>query len=179
LEHNYLAEEQIERLVNDAAAYIRDQRQKYLERATPLSAEDKLILKRFFPNPILDMARFLNVENEKMENPKFLSQLNDQGFSFPDINSFGGTTFRDVIVWRVNLTSRLKFHELVHVTQYQKLGLHGFADKYMRGLLNKGKYRAIPLEEHAYELDERFIENPDKFFSVEAEVVDWMVKGRY
>ena len=97
-----LVEEQIERLINDASTYIQDQRQKYLECARPLSLDDKISLKRFFPIPILDIARFLNVDNEKVESPEFLSRLNEQGYSFPEINSFGATTFLDVIVWRLN-----------------------------------------------------------------------------
>lgn len=159
--------------------YIQTQRQKYLDRAKLLSEEEKADFEKFFPNRILDMARFLNLENEKLENPGFLIQLQQQGFNYPDLNSFSGTTFRDVIVWRVELTMRLKFHELVHVTQYQKLGLGGFADKYVRGLLKSGGYRNIPLEEQAYQLDERYMENRGQVFSVEAEVDEWIARGIY
>lgn len=38
------------------------------------------------------------------------------------------------------------FHELVHVIQYEKLGLVQFANKYVRGFLNGGSYDGIPLE---------------------------------
>jgi hypothetical protein len=60
-----------------------------------------------------------------------------------------------------------------------RYGLGRFADKYMRGLLSGGEYKNIPLEEQAYELDKRYIENPGRIFLVEAEVADWMAKDRY
>ena len=38
------------------------------------------------------------------------------------------------------------FLELVHVIQYEKLGLVQFATKYVRGFLNGGSYDGIPLD---------------------------------
>jgi hypothetical protein len=76
-------------------------------------------------------------------------------------------------------TDRLLFHELVHVVQYEKLGLAGFAAKYVRGLLSGGSYVAIPLEMNAYELDARFVAAPTKVFSVTDEVQRWIRADRF
>ena len=174
-----LSEEQIKRFVMETAAYIQAQRQKYLGDSKALSSQEKMELANYFPRPILEMARFFEMGNQKIDNPSFLSQLHEQGFNFPDLNSTAATTFRDVIVWRGTLAQEIVFHELVHVAQYQKLGLGGFADKYMRGLFNSGGYRSIPLEVQAYELSERYIKNPTQYFSVESQVDDWVAKNSY
>src|SRR5436853_935557 len=42
--------------------------------------------------------------------------------------------------------------ELVHVVQYEKLGLKEFAAKYVTGFLSGGSYEAIPLEMNADEV---------------------------
>lgn len=82
-----------------------------------------------------------------------------------------GVTFQDVIVHAEPLTRALLFHELVHSVQYTHLGLHGFAEHYVRGLLSGGSYQEIPLEKQAYELEARFDADPDERFSVEADVL--------
>jgi hypothetical protein len=58
--------------------------------------------------------------------------------------------------------------------QYEKLGLIGFAAKYVKGFLIRGSYEAIPLERNAYDLDRRFAEAPGSVFSVHDEVQDWI-----
>ena len=50
----------------------------------------------------------------------------------------------------------------------------GFAAKWVGGFLVGGSYEAIPLEQNAYELDERFATSPGTPFSVEDEVQEWI-----
>jgi len=76
-------------------------------------------------------------------------------------------------------TDRLLFHELVHVVQYEKLGVVEFASKYVKGFLSGGSYEAIPLEMNAYELDARFAAAPAKGFSVASEVQTWIDRHRF
>ena len=78
-------------------------------------------------------------------------------------------TFVDTVVSHEAVTGRLLFHKLVHVVQYEKLGLPEFAAKYVRGFLNGGSYDAIPLEMNAYQLDEK-LRAPMNLFSVAAGV---------
>lgn len=80
----------------------------------------------------------------------------------------------DTVVSHEQFYDRLLFHELVHVVQYEKLGLTGFAAKYVTGFLTGGSSEAIPLERNAYELDARFAAAPASVFSVENEVQRWI-----
>jgi hypothetical protein len=88
-------------------------------------------------------------------------------------------TFVDTVVSHEPLTDRLLFHELVHVVQYQKLGVPGFSAKYVTGFLSGGSYETLPLEMNAYKLDARFAGAPAKPFSVEDEVQAWIGAGMF
>ncbi len=99
--------------------------------------------------------------------------------ALPNFSLMAAITFVDTIVSHEPFTDRLLFHELVHVVQYQKLGLPEFAAKYVRGFLNGGSYEAIPLEVNAYELEARFAAEPAMPFSAEAEVRAWIDGGRF
>jgi len=90
-----------------------------------------------------------------------------------------GITFQDVIVHVEPLTKPLLFHELVHAVQYKHLGLHGFAEYYVRGFLSGGSYEEIPLEKQAYALEEQFARNSDGPFSVEQDVIERMRNGQF
>jgi hypothetical protein len=90
---------------------------------------------------------------------------------------FAGITYGDTILidpgaprsghpWR-----RLLFHELVHVVQYEVLGLDGFVNRYLRGWAAAGyHYRAIGLEEDAYAIEAMFTAEPGRPFPVRDEV---------
>jgi len=109
----------------------------------------------FFPACTLDSAKVLVLNSERVGNPPFYGALVQMGFepaALPNFSLMAAITFADTIVSHEPFTDRLLFHELVHVVQYQKLGLPEFAAKYVRGFLNGGSYEAIPLEVNAYEL---------------------------
>ena len=99
--------------------------------------------------------------------------------SLPDFAHMAAFTFVDTIVSYESLTNELLFHELVHVVQYQKLGLADFAGEYLRGFLSGGSYEAIPLERNAYQLAARFVAAPTRPFSVETEVQVHIDAGRF
>ena len=77
------------------------------------------------------------------------------------------------------ITDRLLLRELVHVVQYEKLGLKEFAAKYVTGFLSGGSYEAIPLEMNAHELDDRCAAATTKAFSVADEVQRWIDTRRF
>ncbi len=79
-------------------------------------------------------------------------------------------TFVDTVVSHEAFTDRLLLCELVHVVQYEKLGLKEFAAKYVTGFLSGGSYEAIPLEMNAHELDARCAAATTKAFSVADDV---------
>jgi hypothetical protein len=115
-------------------------------------------------------------------NPPFYPELMRMGFgadSLPDFEEMAAITFVDTVVSHEPFTDQLLFHELVHVVQYEKLGLAEFATNYVTGFLKGGSYEGIPLERNAYELDGRFATQPTKAFSVETEVQSWLDGDRF
>lgn len=88
-------------------------------------------------------------------------------------------TFVHIVVSYAPFTDRLLFHELVHVVQYERLGLPEFVAKYVGGFLSGGSYEAIPLEMNAYELEARFATAPARSFSVVDKVQKWIDAVRF
>ncbi len=172
---------QVESVMRQVAEYISVQHQTYRRRAMPLDRNQKETMEPFFPASTLASARVLVLSSERVCNPPFYGELLHMGFDraiLPDFTDMTAITFVDTVVSHEQFTDRLLFHELVHVVQYQKLGLEGFAVKYVRGFLGGGSYEAIPLEMNAYELDARFAGAPEKPFPVADEVQSWIDVGK-
>ncbi|MBZ5698691.1 MAG: hypothetical protein LAN18_09110 [Acidobacteriia bacterium] len=177
-----LSDAQIAWVIQQVAAYIGEQRQIYIGRAVPLDSVQKGALLPFSPGSALDSARVVVHSGERIGNPPFYGDLIRMwlaGNSLPDFARMAAITFVDTIVSHEPFTNELLFHELVHVVQYQKLGLADFAGKYVRGFLDGDSYEAIPLEKNAYQLAARFAAAPMNLFSVEAEVQAWIDAGRF
>src|SRR5690348_5935187 len=177
-----LNDEQVAWKVEEVASYIHKQRQLLSPRGILLNPNQKAVLQSFFPVSILDLVSVVALAIERVPNPTLYPQLVAMGFQqwfLPDFSQMTAITFVDTIVSHGPLTERTLFHELVHVVQYEKLGLGAFAAKYVRGFLSGGSYEAIPLEMNAYELDARFAEAPMNSFSVETEVQKWIEWGRF
>lgn len=131
----------------------------------------------FFLPSTLESARVLVLTGERVGNPPFYRAVVQMGFdaaNLPNFSLMAAITFVDTVVSHEPFTERLLFHELVHVVQYEKLGLAEFASKYVRGFLSGGSYDGIPLEMNAYELDSRFAGVHTKAFSVSDEVQMWV-----
>jgi hypothetical protein len=159
---------QIAQLTEWVSEYIGEQRTAFLNKAHPIGLSHKKILQSFFPADILDNTR---VVRGRADEPSFYRQLQAMGIrNAPAFLQMAGITFLDVVVHVDPLTEPLLFHELVHAVQYKHLGLHGFAERYVRGFLTGGSYEEIPLEKQAYELEARFSANRASNFSVEADV---------
>jgi len=172
-----LSEEQTAWIIQQVAKYIEQQREAYKRKAAPLDSHQKSAMRPFFPASLLDSARVLVLGGERVSNPPFYPELQRMGFdpaALPNFAFMAAITFVDTVVSHEAFTHRLLFHELVHVVQHEKLGLQGFASKYVRGFLSGGSYEAIPLEINAYDLDARFVAAPTKAFSVRDEVQAWV-----
>ncbi len=177
-----LSATQTEWVVQQVVAYIEHQRQTYRPGAAPLSLSQKNAMRTFFPEPALDSTRLVVVTGQRVKNPPFYFELIQMGFEaalLPDFAQMAAITFVDTVVSNEAFTNRLLFHELVHVVQYNQLGVAEFAAKYVSGFLRGGSYEAIPLEMNAYELDARFAAAPTKAFSVASEVGAWVDAGRF
>lgn len=173
---------QVEWIVQQVAAYIEHQRQTYRPAAVLLSLSQKNAMRPFFPEPALDSTRLVILTGKRVNNPPFYGELVKMGFeaaSLPDFAQMAAITFVDTVVSHEPFTDRILFHELVHVVQYERLGVVEFAAKYVRGFLSGGSYEAIPLERNAYELDGRFAAASAKPFSVADEVQAWIEKGGF
>jgi hypothetical protein len=173
---------QVEWVVREVMAYIELQRQTLRCRATPLSRDQTATMQPFFPASTLDTATVIALAMERVGNPPFYGALVQMGFepaALPDFSHMAAITFVDTVVSHEPFTDRLLFHELVHIVQYQKLGLEQFANKYVTGFLSGDSYDGIPLERNAYELDARFAAAPTKPFSVSDEVQGWIKAGKF
>jgi hypothetical protein len=177
-----LEDEQVEWFIQQVAAYIGGQRQTYRDRAVPLDTTQLAIMRPFFPASALNSARVVTLAAERVGNPPFYGELAKIGFkagSLPNFADMAAITYLDTVVFNEPFTDRVLFHELVHVVQYEKLGLAKFAAKYVNGFLSGGSYEANPLEMNAYELEGRFATEQTKALSVAAEVQSWIDRGRF
>jgi hypothetical protein len=177
-----LAAAQVDWVIQQVVGYIGHQRQTYRPGAMPPTLSQQTAMRRFFPQSALDSTRLVVLAGERVANPPFYGELAKMGFApaaLPDFALMAAITFVDTVVSHEAFTDRLLFHELVHVIQYEQLGLPEFAAKYVRGFLSGGTYEAIPLEINAYELDARFAAAPARSFSVETEVRGWIDADRF
>ena len=177
-----LRDEQVEWIIKQVAAYIEQQRKTYGPRAVPLNPNQMAAMRPFFPTLALDAARLAVLAGERVGNPPFYRELIKMGFaigSLPDFAAMAAVTFVDTVVSHEPFTHGVLFHELVHVLQYEKLGLMEFATKYVRGFLNGGSYDGIPLERNAYDLGGRFMAEPTKAFPAADAVQMWIDLGRF
>ncbi len=134
----------------------------------------------FFSPQLLQSVRVLVLQRERVANPDFYPMLKSLGFNnLPDQSKMAAITFSDVVVSHDSFTDGLLFHELVHVEQYQQLGIPRFSNLYVHGFLNGGSYSAIPLEVNAYALGDRFEKDPARSFAVSDEVRKWSAEGKF
>lgn len=138
--------------------------------------QERSELERFFSPGTLERARVKIVPT--IQNPDFFSMLRARGIPEPfDFRAFSGITFIDTILLSQSqmppqsLLASLLFHELVHVVQYEVLGLEEFIEQYVRGWARQGmRYESIPLEHDARDLQTRYEREPFAAFSVRANV---------
>jgi hypothetical protein len=170
-----LKPQQIALVSQMVAQYIVSQRQRFLTRSEPLSAIQAAPMSGFFTPQLLSIARLLVLMGERVGNPDFYPQLRELGLAnLPDFGQMAAVTFNEVITSHSPVNSSLLFHELVHVEQYRQTGIRHFAELYVRGFLSAGSYEAIPLELHACSLQNRFEQEPHRYYSVRDEVAAWM-----
>jgi hypothetical protein len=129
-------------------------------------------LPKFYPPHLLATTKVIKVA--RLPVPP-LSDLGLTEFAEFERNQYGGITFRDTyfVLPGEASSEALHFHELVHVVQWQHLGVEKFLMAYALGYLhadsNPSKYRNNPLEVMAYELQEHF-EHGGPSINVQADV---------
>lgn len=160
------------------ACYINTQRDRLADSATPLSNDLKLRLKPYFADADLARVRIVQADPLPIPDPPFYPTVRRLHLDFPRPSLVAAITFDEIIATRKAMTSRLLFHEMVHVVQYRVLGVQTFARLYVRGFLAGGSYEGIPLERCAFDLEQRFVAERDPF-RVEAEVYGWLGQGLF
>jgi hypothetical protein len=93
-----LTPEQIAQVSGLVAQYIATQRERYAARAIALSAQQKVPIGGFFSPQILESARLLVLQEERVANPEFYPMLRSLGFdNLPDQSTMGG--LRSQTLW--------------------------------------------------------------------------------
>ena len=160
--------------IDETRTWIQQQRNLHRPAGGELPAVAKDAVRPFFPLTVLDNARVTVLP--AIPNPPFLEQARAVGLPVEiDFRSMEGLTLVDTILVSQVVPPTdplgLMFHELVHVVQYEILGVEEFARQYVRGLADGDfDYYRIPLEVMAYDLGQRFMDHPGATFSVLEEV---------
>jgi hypothetical protein len=128
--------------------WILAQRAEHRPRAEPILAAACPFLEPFFGQGVLGRARCRTVP--RIEDPPFLAVALAVGVPQTiDFTQMAGITFQDTVLLSqaqpIPNPIALLFHELVHVVQYDVLGVEEFARQYVRGFAAGGfDYYAIP-----------------------------------
>jgi hypothetical protein len=123
--------------------------QAHANAAKPVANSGFIRLQRHYPAELLARARVVVVP--RVPFPP-LSQLGLPEFAAMETMQMGGVTYKDTFFVRSDQqTESLYFHELVHVVQWERLGVDNFLLAYAIGLLQFG-YQQSPLEQMAYQL---------------------------
>ena len=160
-------------LEEQAKAWILGSRDAHRPLAQMLHADVRAHYEPFFEGRELDVARWRVVP--VIEDPPFVAEAEMRGIPRGiEFSRMAGITFQDtVLLSEREMPSNpegLVFHELIHVVQYELLGVEEFVRQYIRGFLAGGlRYETIPLERDAYELQARF-ESGEGAFSVKREL---------
>lgn len=142
-------------------AWVQLRRRRYRRRGRSLTSEERSSLATFFDEALLDSVRVCEVPRIDPGLPVWVIRALRLPASV-DISFASGMAFVDAVVIsdaarRRENPAAILFHELVHCAQFRELGVYRFLRRYLVGWAAAGfNYFAIPLEEQAYELQDRF-----------------------
>ena len=156
-------------LIQKYREWLLEQHDLHMPGARPLSNEERALLGRYFDQRILDIVHIAIVDH--VSNPGFYSELSDLSISsLLDFSQAAGFTLMDCILicqYYQSLPSSwnsILFHEMVHVVQYDILGLEKLLDQYLASWVQTGyQYNGILFERQAFKLEDRFERNEPPF----------------
>jgi hypothetical protein len=169
-------------LVAQAVSWMQEQRESFLPSSHPLSEEQNRNLQSFFSAEILGRLRVVDAHatGQKIPYPPFYEKVRAGGARVvPDAAHMTAMPFIDVAVFNRQPTLRTLFHTLVHVAQFEVVGVERVMKGYFETLNESGLWMVVPYEEQAYQLDARYTRGPHDTFSVEKEVREWAANGRF
>jgi hypothetical protein len=133
--------------------WIEDLLEEHHSGSTVVSTLGFQRLPQHFPDSLLEGTKVVTVSEVPFPP---LSQLGLEELSAMEHMSLAGITYKDTFfVHEHQRTESLHFHELVHVVQWERLGVDNFLLTYGVGLVQCG-YERSPLEEMAYNLQRSF-----------------------
>ena len=178
--HAQLTEDKLQQAVGLVSSYLREQRDRHFDSATPLANHQKALLWPYFSAPFLERVRILELNGARLPNPPFYAEARALGFvNLPEVTHMHSLTFLDVVVFNERITVRSLFHGLVHAVQFELLGLERYANLFVRAFVNTKLHFSVPLEAHAFSLESKFAATPTVPFSVEDQVRLWVRQDRY
>jgi hypothetical protein len=173
-------ENEVASTIQEVIENARKREETYLPRGISLSPMQKHNVRGFFPERVLDTVKVLQLEDERIPNPPFQERARKRGYRLMlDFAHMAEITHPRLVIFQEKMTPRLLFHSLVHVVQYEMLGRERYLELYVRAFVETGSYTTVPMEMQAFNMDERFTEDPTNIFSVEAEVRAWLEAGKY
>jgi hypothetical protein len=165
--------ERVSYLVENSTEWIRSQRVHHTALSRSLPDTTRKALRGYFEPETIDRARFRRVPG--IDNPAFYAEFERVGEAIPlDFSSWAAITFGDVILVNDSLVPTppphsVVFHEMVHLVQYDVLGIEEFSRRYVHRLAQtRFEYMSIPLETEAFDLQGRFERSAGEVFSAEA-----------
>ena len=175
-----LNDKQILQAVGYVSSYLRDQRERYLPSAAPLSEQHLAVMRPYFSATLLDQVKVVELHGARIPNPPFYAEAKALGFvSLPELTHMNSLTFLDVLVFNEGVTQRSLFHALVHAVQFQVLGLERYTELFVHSFLNTRFHFRVPIEAHAFFLESKFVRPAAASFSVEDQVHLWVKQNRY
>lgn len=162
---DHFTQEFIDYLISKSIDWVTRQRNENLKESVDLSKIQQSIFERYFDKEILDKTKIRIVD--KIENPEFYQDEIIRSLGIVqrlNFNEMVGITFDNCILIKNDIIDETDFnstlfHELIHVTQYQVLGINNFIRFYVLGFLNSGLiYREIPIEKQAYDFQNLYDE---------------------
>lgn len=160
----WLARVVMEMAAAGGLVWVLARRRRYRRRGRGLREDERLLLAPHIDEAMLESVRVCEAHRIEGGLPLWLIRALRLPASV-DISSASGMAFGDAVVINGAATGRgekvrrdaILFHELVHCAQYRELGVYRFLRRYLVGWAESGfDYFAIPLEQQAYELQERF-----------------------
>jgi hypothetical protein len=165
-------------LVDIAVHWIGSTREQLRPRGQALAPERVQQWRRWFPAQVLESVRVVHVDSMREVSPPSVQDASGAPLPLPiALEDIAGLTLVDTIcLSRERLRSaeaeaESLFQELVHATQFDRLGVAGFMTQYLAGWQQAaGRNERIPLEAQAELLRRRWASRPDVPFEVAGEL---------
>jgi hypothetical protein len=137
--------------------WINNLLERHKEQAVPVIKLGYARLPQIFSKDLLERSQLVVVTAKPPFPPVGSMGLSE--FAAMENMSMDGITYKNTFfINHLRQTESLCFHELVHVIQWERLGVDNFLLSYGAGLMQSGylDYRNSPLEDMAYSLQTRF-----------------------